>query len=119
MINTDVQDAAIIRYAGTLDGSIEGIHDTGGMDAFRKGGVVNDECSEKERQQDRLWIEVKTDDLKKLLQDIRSVLVEIDSLLGENELLTAYILSNLNVAKGKICELKVKSNATVKTKEIF
>ena len=109
MINKDVENGAIIRYAGTLRGTIGGGYDTLGMDAFAAGRLVQDKTFEDTTGNDRTRTSNKADDPEKVLAAVKSTLANLELLAVENPSLRAHILSNIIVAKGKVLDFKAKS----------
>ena len=103
MINTQVEPGDIIRYVGSLRGTIQTGYPTAGLDTFAI-------AQEAESHQDRLKHTVKVEDPQKTLSSIRTIMHEIDAMAVENVDLRHHVLAALHESKGRIASLKVKAD---------
>ena len=104
IINTEAQPADIIRYAGTLRGTIQVGCQPAGITRLVEVGDV-------EASQDRGKQVAAVDDPERSLRSIRGVLAKLDTLALENPKLRDNFLAMLNENKGRMASLKVKSDA--------
>lgn len=104
MINADAHPGDIIRYAGTLRGTIQVGFKPAGITEIADVGVV-------EEIQDRRKQPAREDDPEKSLREIDAVLALLRTDALENPALREIFLAMLNESKGKFASLKVKAAA--------
>lgn len=104
MINTQVLPGHIIRYAGTLRGTIQVGYPAAAGDLV---ACPREEDSRPDRQHHTL----KVEDPQRVLATIRTVLHEIEALAVDNVDLRHHVLAALHESKGRISTLKVKKDA--------
>ena len=104
MLNGQVEPGDIIKYAGSLRGTIQVAYPNVGLDAFATIPVAESGYNKQEQI-------VKVDDTEKTLSSIRTVLHEIEAMAVENMDLRHHVLAALHESKGRIASLKVKADA--------
>ena len=102
MINTEVEPADIIRYAGSLRGTIAAGYNTAGLDAFADGREVD-------TVMDRTAAE-KTDNPERDLSDFKDIMRECEGIALGNTKLRTHFVALAQEFKGKLSALKVKSD---------
>ena len=104
MLNTKVEPGDIIKYVGSLRGTIQAAYPYVELDAFATIPVAESGYNKQEQI-------VKVKDTEKTLSSIRTILHEIEAMAVENMDLRHHVLAALHESKGRIASLKVKADA--------
>ena len=103
-LHPDVQDGFIIRFAGTLKGTIEGGTNNSVMDAFEPGRTVK--CGDGASA-----VGVDRGGPEGQFREFLAVLQEIETIVTHDRSLAAFALAQVNNVKGKIFDRQAKSRA--------
>lgn len=101
-LHPDIEDAFIIRHAGTLKGTIEAGIDNAAIDAFHEGRTVNNGV-------DRTTIICPTGKYNDFLAELQ----EIQNLVSQDRSLTTFALAQVKSVKGKIFDRQAKAEAGI------
>ena len=106
-LHPEIEDAFIIRHAGTLRGTVEGGIDNSGIDAFEASRTVTsaeDVTEETDVRASRVGPNGQ-------YRDFIAQLREMEELVTQDRSLTAFALAQVKNAKGKIFDRQAKARA--------
>ena len=106
-LHPDVEDAFIIRHAGTLKGTIESGMDNSSLDAFASGRMLHTGDGEEKEGGAKTQSVAPNGMYKEFLAEVK----EIEELVTQDRKLTAFALAQVRAAKGKIFDRQAKSLA--------